>query len=391
MRSCRRDGKTIFGRGDRPVHKLIKFTALLALPSVALTGYLIGGPGTAEAATHLYVATDGSDANPGTSAAPFKTISKAASVAKAGFIVHVADGTYHETVTSTASGTEGAYIRYISDNKWGAKIVSPSTGTVAAWHNLGDYVAITGFDITGRGAVGINLSGNGNMANRNHVHHIPATACDGYGGAGIGFDQFNLKSGGIADSNQVHDIGPLGTNCFRVHGIYTAIPNVTISNNIIYKVVGYGVTNGHCSYNVKVLNNTMFNNGGTAEGGGIVMTNNTNCKLPSKGNVVANNLIYDNVLGVHEEGVSKVDVTVYTNNSVFGNKTNWGEMRNAHANDVSADPVFVRYDRAGGGDYRLRSGSPQIGRGSAAQSVPHDFLGKARPGGAAVDIGACQY
>ena len=363
---------------------------LLALTSVALAGYLLSVPGAAHTPVHLYVAADGSDANPGTSAAPFKTISKASALAKAGYMIHVADGEYPETITTVSSGTADAYITYIADHVRGAKIVSPGTGSTAAWHNLGDYVAIVGFDVTGSGAVGINLSGNGNIANKNHVHHIPVAACDGYGGAGIGFDQFNSKSGGIADANEVHDIGPLGTNCFRAHGIYTSIPNVTISNNVIYKVVGYGVTNGHCSYNVNVLNNTMFSNGGSTEGGGVVMTNNSNCQLASKGNVVANNLIYDNVLGVHEEGVKQADVTVYANNSVFGNKTNWGTMRNPHSHDVNAAPVFVNYQRDGGGDYRLRIGAPQTGTGSAEHFAPNDFLGKTRPSGAAVDIGAFQ-
>jgi hypothetical protein len=329
------------------MNKLTKFTVLVSLSGIASACYLIVAPSAADARNHIYVATTGSDSNPGTSAAPFRTISKAASVATAGYMVHVADGTYKETITSNSSGTASAYITYISDNQWGAKVVSPSGGVSAAWHNKGDYVAIIGFDITGGGAMGINHSGNGDIANRNHVHHIPAAACDGYGGAGIGFDQYNVKSGGTADSNLVHDIGPLGTNCFRVHGVYTSIPNVTISNNTIYKVVGYAVVTGHCSYNVKVLNNTMHNNGGTVEGGGIVMTNNTNCKLPSNGNVVANNIIYKNVLGVHEERVTSADVTSYTNNLVYCNKTDWGAMTNSHTNEVSGGGALSHYTRPG--------------------------------------------
>lgn len=354
---------------------------------------LSGGASTTTTTTtspnNLYVATTGSDSNSGSSTAPFKTISKAATVAKAGYLVHVADGIYRENVVTNTSGTASSYITFISDNKWGAKVVAPATGTTAAWHNNGDYVAIVGFDISGGGAVGINHSGNGDIANQNHVHNIPAAACDGYGGTGIGFDQYNIKSGGTADSNLVHDIGPLGTNCFRVQGVYTSIPNVTISNNVIYKVVGYGVTNGHCSYNVKVVNNTLFNNGGTQEGGGIVMTGNTNCSLASKGNVVANNIVYDNVIGLHEEGVSSADVTTYTNNLVYGNKINWGSMTMPHSNDVSANPAFVNYIKAGGGNYHLASGSPAISKGSATYAAPKDFDGKDR--GTTVDIGAYEY
>lgn len=351
---------------------------------------LKAGPGSLDAApNNLYVATTGSDANAGTRGAPFKTISKAATAAKAGYVVHVADGTYRENVITNSSGTASSYITFISDNRWGAKIVAPGGGNSAAWHNRGDFVAIVGFDISGGGAVGINHSGSGDIARQNHVHHIPAAACSGYGGAGIGFDQYNLKSGGIADANLVHDIGPLGTNCFRVQGVYTSIPNVTISNNVIYKVVGYAVTNGHCSYNVKVLNNTMFNNGGPVEGGGVVMTGNTKCTLASNGNVVANNIVYDSVIGLHEEGVTTADVTIYTNNLVYGNKINWGAMRMPHSNDVRADPAFVTYFRDGGGDYRVRPGSPAIGKGSAAYAPAHDFLGHRR--GASVTLGAYQY
>jgi hypothetical protein len=339
--------------------------------------------------SHLYVATTGSDTNSGTQSAPFRTISKAGAVALPNTTVHVAPGTYNENVVTTKSGTASGYITYLSDTKWGAKVVAPGTGTTAAWQNNGDYVAINGFDITGGGAVGINHSGNNDIAKNNHVHHIPAVGCTGYGGTGIGFDQYNLKSGGIADANLVHDIGPLGTNCFRVQGVYTSIPNVTMTNNIIYRVVGYAVTNGHCSYNVKVLNNTMFGNGGTVEGGGVVMTNNTNCSLPSNGNIVANNIIYDNVLGVHEEGVtSGVDVTTYTNNLVYGNTTNYGVMGNPHVNDRTGNPLFVNYIRTGGGNYHLQSTSPAVNTGTSNSAPAFDMDGVARPQGGAFDIGA---
>ena len=69
---------------------------------------------------NLYVATTGSDSNPGTATKPFKTISRAASLAKPGTTVHVAPGTYLGNVTTNVSGTATARIRYVSDTKWGA-------------------------------------------------------------------------------------------------------------------------------------------------------------------------------------------------------------------------------------------------------------------------------
>jgi hypothetical protein len=341
------------------------------------------------AAHHLYVATTGSDTNAGTQSAPFRTISKAGAVAVADTIVHVAPGTYNGNVVTNTSGTASGYITYLSDTKWGAKVVAPGTGTTAAWQNNGDYVAINGFDVTGGGAVGIQHSGNNDIAKNNHVHHIPAVGCTGFGGAGISFDQYNTKHGGLADSNTIHDMGPLGTNCFRVHGIYPSTDNVTISNNIIYRVVGYGVTSGHCAYNNKIVNNTIFGNGGTVEGGGIILAGNTNCTNSATGYVVANNIIFDSVVGVHEEQ-QPVGAT-YVNNLVFGNTTNWGSMGNTHTADVVADPQFVNYIRAGGGDYHLKSTSPAINKGSATYAPATDLDGRARPQGTADDIGAYEF
>ncbi|MDM8551537.1 right-handed parallel beta-helix repeat-containing protein [Desulfobacterales bacterium HSG2] len=58
-----------------------------------------------------YVATNGSDTNPGTLAQPWKTVQKAADTAGPGTTVYVREGTYNEQVTINVSGTElGGYI-----------------------------------------------------------------------------------------------------------------------------------------------------------------------------------------------------------------------------------------------------------------------------------------
>ena len=50
-------------------------------------------------ATEYYVAPNGSDAYPGSSVQPWKTISQGIGRLKAGDILHVTPGTYNETVT----------------------------------------------------------------------------------------------------------------------------------------------------------------------------------------------------------------------------------------------------------------------------------------------------
>jgi hypothetical protein len=57
-----------------------------------------------DATYDLYVASTGSDSNPGTELAPFKTISRAAGLARPSTTVHVAAGTYEENVKSNTKG-----------------------------------------------------------------------------------------------------------------------------------------------------------------------------------------------------------------------------------------------------------------------------------------------
>lgn len=54
-----------------------------------------------------YVDPNGSDSNPGTYSAPFRTINKAAQVAKAGDVVNIRPGTYRESVRVRNGGTAG--------------------------------------------------------------------------------------------------------------------------------------------------------------------------------------------------------------------------------------------------------------------------------------------
>src|SRR5690606_12633714 len=59
-----------------------------------------------------YIAPDGSDDNPGTLAAPFKTFAHADAVVKPGELVYVREGTYNEAVVLATSGTSTAHVRW---------------------------------------------------------------------------------------------------------------------------------------------------------------------------------------------------------------------------------------------------------------------------------------
>ncbi|MCK5174899.1 MAG: DUF5123 domain-containing protein, partial [Planctomycetes bacterium] len=66
-------------------------------------------------ATDYYVATAGSDSDPGTFAAPFATIQRAADMVSAGDTVYIRGGSYHEAVVMTGlHGTDADPIVFIS-------------------------------------------------------------------------------------------------------------------------------------------------------------------------------------------------------------------------------------------------------------------------------------
>jgi len=65
----------------------------------------------AQGATY-YVATSGSDANPGAEAQPWRTIKKTATTLRAEDTVYVKAGTYNEKVFPKNSGKPGSYITF---------------------------------------------------------------------------------------------------------------------------------------------------------------------------------------------------------------------------------------------------------------------------------------
>ena len=94
-----------------------------------------------------YVSTGGSNANPGSLSLPFRTIQKAASVAKAGDVVYVRAGTYRETVKPARSGTASAPITF---QPYKSEVVTVSgADVVAGWakHKNSIYKARQSWDL----------------------------------------------------------------------------------------------------------------------------------------------------------------------------------------------------------------------------------------------------
>ena len=111
-------------------------TALL-VAAVALSSLALNLGGRARAAgTTWWVASSGDDANPGTQAAPFLTVGKAAAVAQPGDVVAVQPGTYREGVEPANSGAPGAPVTFRS--------VVPRAATLLGTVPVGSWAPASG-------------------------------------------------------------------------------------------------------------------------------------------------------------------------------------------------------------------------------------------------------
>jgi hypothetical protein len=363
------------------------------LPAVlALCGAGASLNANAAAGQDLYVSPTGSDANPGTQAAPLKTIAKADSKATAGYTIHVAPGTYNVAapslgsvgISTTRSGTATARIKFVSDVKGAAKIVVSGTGIT--WDSKGSYVDIDGFDISGSGRHGILAEGTNLTITNNYIHDLTISGgCNGSGGGAI--DTAGGAGGVLINANVIHNIGyAMIGKCATVQGIYIANPNNTVTNNIVSGVAAIGIQQWHGATASTIVNNTVFHNKE-----GILIGQGDAGTLPggSANNYVANNIVYDNTTyGIIEAGVVGTN-NRYVNNLVYSSGTNVRMMKGAVSGTITADPKFVRYAANGSGDYHLQSTSPAIGKGATTYALAADIDGVSRVG-EKVDLGAYQ-
>jgi len=339
---------------------------------------------------HLYVSPYGADGNPGSQDAPFRTLNRAGAAATPGTTVHVAPGAYPGNVTTQTSGTAIACISFVSDSKWGARITGAGNG--AMWTNDGNYVDITGFDITGPGRLGVLNNGSDTLIANNHIHDLAISGgCTGSGGAAVVNAAYGAANGDII-GNVVHDIGAPGA-CNGVQGLYSSNRGGKIMNNIVYRVSAYGIHLWHAATDAVISNNTVFANGSAGMGGGILIgAGDAPGGIQLNNTKVMNNIVYDNPRsGIKEYcsgGESCIGTgNVVSNNLVSGSATPVTMRVGSATGTIGGDPQFVSYNPAGAGDYRLRSGSPAANRSTTAWAPLVDILGVARTNGA-VDLGA---
>jgi Right handed beta helix region len=324
----------------------------------------------------LFVSPTGDDGAPGTPARPLRTIKKASQVVTPGTAVHVAAGRYEGPFTTNASGKADAQIAYVSDVKHGAKIINDGGGMT--WLQKGDYVDVIGFEVSGSNGGGIMNEGSFVHISDNHVHGFKGGDCIVTERNGYSMHDIDIVG------NITHDCGSSALQ----HGIYVSHPNGRVSNNVSYGNAGYGI---HCWHNCNKLiisNNLVFNN---HEGGMVIGQGDK----PNNGSVNADNFVVANNIAVHNAnyGIKESGATgshnTYSNNCVFENeKSELGLNRGKESKTIKKDPQFVNFKLDGTGDLRLKPSSPLINAGTAVGAPLLDLLGRQRPIGGGVDIGA---
>lgn len=153
-----------------------------------------------------FVATSGSDRNPGTSERPFATIQRAVSTAVAGDVINVRAGTYREAVAIwERHGTARAHI--VLQAQPGHHVVIDGSGKTSASRKIpilsvstSSYVDVRGFELVNSAYLGLLIWGSHDvLVEENAVHHCTSAGISG------GFDRPGVSRNLTIRNNRVYD------------------------------------------------------------------------------------------------------------------------------------------------------------------------------------------
>jgi hypothetical protein len=255
----------------------------------------------------FYVSTNGNDSNPGTEAAPWRSIQHAADTVRAGSTVNLRGGIYEELVSINASGNASdGYTTFRSYPGETAildatRFTPGARSAILTIHNQ-SYVRIEGFEIRNYrtaehrlSPLGISITGYGSHIEllKNNVHHIeqnfngrdgPGHGANGFGIAVYGTDAKTPITDLIIDGNQVHHLKTGSSESLVVNGNVT---NFRITHNVVHDnnnigidVIGFertapdpavdqardGLVSGNLVYNITSRGNPAYGDDQSSDG-----------------------------------------------------------------------------------------------------------------------------
>jgi parallel beta-helix repeat protein len=212
-------------------------------------------------ATIWYVATTGNDTNGGSSAAPFATITHAATVAQPGDTVYIRGGVYNQRVAIWSSGTATARIVY---RAYGTeRVILDGTGLLDNGNPAdlvtlgGSYVDWIGFEVRNATAIGV-------VTWQAHDQRILTNIIHNSGRNGFWAGGGTTVSNLLISGNRVYDnvLENRARNWDGGWGQAIGVgygDNVTITNNVVYRNYGEGIFLGRTD-DSRIASNEVFDN-----------------------------------------------------------------------------------------------------------------------------------
>lgn len=409
-----------------------------------MRGFLLGvaaalAIGSVARAATFHVSTTGSDAAAGTSAAPWRTIQRAADAVAPGDTVVVHPGSY-VGFTVVARGTQAAPIAFIAD---GAVAID---GAATAERDAilidgGAWIRIEGFTVTGAVRAGIaaldcdHITVRGNHVDQNGKWGVFSGFCDDLvvegNEASRSIEQHGIYASNSADRPVIRNNRIWGNAMCGIHingdisqGGDGVISQAVIEDNVIFDngrsggsaINGDGIVGAVIRGNVLDGNHasgiSLYQIDGGAPSTGNQLINNTvrmagdgrwavNIQDGATGNVLRNNILLhpsasrgaiDLCSGCASGLVSDHNAAVdrFSIDGTIVDLATWRARTGGDAASFVASDAELFSDPAAG-DLTLRAGSPAIDRGVADGAPAQDLLGSARPQGAAIDIGAYEH
>ena len=314
----------------------VSATATITLISVSPTGSV------------YYVSTSGLDTNPGTKAAPWRTIQHAASKAKAGDTVFVRAGVYRELVAFPSSGdTTHGYITFSSypgelatvdgtgktvpGGQWGLMTLQNISYLVVQGFELRNYTTASLADVP----IGLYILGAGSNVQivNNHIHNITTTAVTNPNQCGS--DAFGLTVDGTAApasiSNLVisgNEIDHLKTGCSETLSLDGNVNGFAITSNRVHDDNNIGI--GAIGFE-KVSPNPAYDQARNGEIRGNVVYNITSYRNPDYGNQYAADGIYvdgGTKITIEQNLIHNVDLGIELASEHYSRVTSYITARN---------------------------------------------------------------
>lgn len=412
--------------------RFCKLTARRPWRRAGLVAALIWGAPQASSAADYFVATDGSDTNPGTESRPFKTIQRGVeSATMPGDTLYIRGGTYgggwQDRINPKHSGTADAPITYMA-YPGELPILDGSSLDTGSGFEPTD-VAVSHVRVIGIAAINWGTSGFSNGWNHPSSNlEIKHCIADNNGVNGIAF----YKASNVRiEGNIVSHNGARPPSWSSGVNLYTAGGSNIIEGNVAFENIdvsdhrsdGSGFILDESSTHGRFVNNIAFRNGGscirlTLSAGGELI-NNTCIQNGQDANVdyndeifvsdqqstqrtmLINNVAWPGKAAIGGQMISNAQNNVWlTNGSAFVSSTgaldfrlasgasqliDQGSSSNAPERDVGFDPRCIKQQT---GLAHWWQYAPDLEYIASIGGIPACFRPAARPAGAAHDVGA---